>query len=180
MRLAELERVNDDLERRLESQAKQKMSLEAEISYLDRHWSSKYAELENERDAWKGAVDAERRRSSGLREQIIRKDRELHRMLQRKYDGRGGTASQQPLKQPVGVWGNQSANSSTTISNNSSSISNGSTISGGNNNANNEGKMGGSGASPQDLLKVTVQKERGGTKANESKGIGRLLDFFGI
>ena len=86
-RLAELERVNDDLERRLEIQAKQKMTLESELTAMERQWSMRYSELETERDAWKGAVEAERRRSSGLRDQISRKDRELHRMLQRKYDG---------------------------------------------------------------------------------------------
>jgi hypothetical protein len=89
-RLAELERVNDDLERRLEIQAKQKMTLESELTAMERQWSMRYSELETERDAWKGAVEAERRRSTGLRDQISRKDRELHRMLQRKYDGSRG------------------------------------------------------------------------------------------
>jgi len=74
-RLSELERVNDDLERRLESQAKYKMEMEAEFSRMERLWGTRYNEISEERDAWKGAVEAERRRCKGLREQISRKDR---------------------------------------------------------------------------------------------------------
>jgi hypothetical protein len=101
LRLAELERVNEDLEKRLERQAKEKMSLEAEINATDRAWAERFAQLETERDAWRGTVQAEQRKNASLREQVYRKDKELHRMLQRKYDGApggggGGPNTRQP------------------------------------------------------------------------------------
>eukprot|EP00519_Triparma_laevis_P015061 CAMPEP_0182490588 /NCGR_PEP_ID=MMETSP1321-20130603/394_1 /TAXON_ID=91990 /ORGANISM="Bolidomonas sp., Strain RCC1657" /LENGTH=380 /DNA_ID=CAMNT_0024692801 /DNA_START=355 /DNA_END=1497 /DNA_ORIENTATION=- len=158
-RLATLERVNDDLERRLERMAKEKMRLEAECVATERHWAEKYAELENERDQWKKNVDTEQRKNGHLREQIYRKDKELHRILQRKYDGGPGKlppgappANTNPQTRPTSL--------STTISPPA---------------FNPPGKP----YTPQDLLEKDV-KEPVKETVKERRAVNSLLDFFGM
>lgn len=166
-RLAELERVNDDLERRLEIQAKQKMTLESELTAMERQWSVRYSELETERDAWKGAVEAERRRSAGLRDQISRKDRELHRMLQRKYDGgRDGRAGSQMGSNPPPVLSGKISPDPKSSSRHPPPSSLG-----------REGRQRRDGKSPLDLL---AEPELLESHENKKGSLGVLFDFFGM
>lgn len=83
-RLAELERVHGDLEARLELQSTGKMEIERTLEIREQQWSKQIAELEKERDHWKAVVEAERTKNSRLMDQVVRKDQDIHRMLQRK------------------------------------------------------------------------------------------------
>lgn len=85
-RLSELERIHDDLETRLELQTKQNMELEKRLDEQKQSWSSKCEGLEKDLDSWKNLVQVERTRNDRLREQLIKKDKEIHKMMQRKYD----------------------------------------------------------------------------------------------
>jgi len=158
-RVGELERVNDDLEGRLERQAVEKMGLEAEIGALDRGWGERFRELEEERDAWRGTVQSEQRKNNHLREQVYRKDKELHRMLQRKYDGGTGNPSGRP---PV-TAGRPPTNSTAVDRMRGESV--GRDVRGGE-----------SHKSPQDLL---AAREKGG-EVKEQRALRGLFDFFGL
>lgn len=87
-RLADLERIHDDLEARLELQTKERMDLEARLDEREKSWAAKCEALEKERDEWKGFVQTERTKNERLLDQVHRKDKDIHRMLQRKYDHR--------------------------------------------------------------------------------------------
>uniref|UniRef100_A0A7S2KAU5 Uncharacterized protein n=1 Tax=Leptocylindrus danicus TaxID=163516 RepID=A0A7S2KAU5_9STRA len=93
-RLTDLERVHDDLEIRLEEQTKARMDLEAELDAQQRMWSERYAQLEKERDEWKNKVSAEQNKNELLLKQINHKNKEIHRMIQHKYDVTSGGAPQ--------------------------------------------------------------------------------------
>ncbi|GMH79858.1 hypothetical protein TrLO_g2717, partial [Triparma laevis f. longispina] len=158
-RLATLERVNDDLERRLERMAKEKMRLEAECVATERHWAEKYAELENQNNQWKKNVETEQRKNGHLREQIYRKDKELHRILQRKYDGGPGKlppgappANTNPQTRPM------SLSTSITPPNH----------------------INGKPYTPQDLLESQPNKEPVKETVKERRAVNSLLDFFGM
>merc|ERR1712232_318762 len=49
-------------------------------------WSERYAQLEKERDEWKNKVSAEQNKNELLLKQINHKNKEIHRMIQHKYD----------------------------------------------------------------------------------------------
>jgi len=83
-RLADLELSHDDLERRLEIETQKRMSLEQDLDRQNRDWQQKYEILEKERDSWKTMVNAERAKNERLLDQVYRKDKEIHRFIQRK------------------------------------------------------------------------------------------------
>jgi hypothetical protein len=83
-RLVELERVHGDLEARLELQSTGKMEIERTLEVREQQWSKQIAELEKDREHWKAVVEAERTKNSRLMDQVVRKDQDIHRMLQRK------------------------------------------------------------------------------------------------
>lgn len=83
-RLAELERYHSDLEGRLEVESNRRMELERTLDDRERTWADQISELENERDNWRDVVQQERTKNSRLLEQVVRKDQDIHRMLQRK------------------------------------------------------------------------------------------------
>jgi len=85
-RLAELERVHDDLELRLERKSTDRMELEATLEQREKEWASRCEGLERERDSWKKTVETERTKNERLLDLVYRKDKEIHRMIQRKYD----------------------------------------------------------------------------------------------
>lgn len=89
-RLAELERIHDDLEARLELQTKERMELEERLELQERTWEAKCSDLEKERDQWKEDVLSERVKNERLLEQLNRKDQDIHRMLQRRFDAGHG------------------------------------------------------------------------------------------
>jgi len=83
-RLAELERVHGDLESRLEVESRGKKHLEMTLESREREWKEKFEALQSERDHWKKVVEAEQTKNSRLIDQVVRKDQDIHRMLQRK------------------------------------------------------------------------------------------------
>ena len=100
-RIQDLERINVDLEYRLEDQAKQCMLAEKECMTIKREWASKCETLQNEIDHWKNEFALEQSRSARLREQNSRTERELYRILQRKYELMRGNAGRQHPLQPT-------------------------------------------------------------------------------
>lgn len=92
-RILKLEKINVDLEGRLEEQAKQSNAVEAECIAIERKWSARCQSLEEEITQWKRECEKERQRGSQLREQLSRTERELYVILQRSYElRRGGPA----------------------------------------------------------------------------------------
>jgi hypothetical protein len=83
-RLLELERVHCDLEARLEVESKGRQRVEATLEVREREWAEKFERLESDRDKWKRLVDAEQIKNSKLIDQVVRKEQDIHRMLQRK------------------------------------------------------------------------------------------------
>ena len=83
-RLVELERIHGDLENRLELEARGRTQLEATLERRERSWTMKYHELEKDRDQWKNVVSQEQVKNARLFDQVVRKDQDIHRMLQRK------------------------------------------------------------------------------------------------
>lgn len=100
MRVMDLERINVDLEYRLEDQAKQCMTTEKECTSVERKWRAKCETLEKDIETWKRDYEAEKQRAARLREHLSRTERELYSILQRKYElmragpAGGGSSSQ--------------------------------------------------------------------------------------
>lgn len=86
-RLADLERIHNDLEVRLEMQTQERMDLEATLERHERGWTDKCDALTKDRDQWKRLVQTEQTKNEHLLNLVYRKDKEIHRMIQRKYDG---------------------------------------------------------------------------------------------
>lgn len=86
-RLAELERVHGDLEVRLEVESNRRMELEKTLEERERNWAEQIEVLEEERDQTKNLVKLERTKNARLMDQVVRKDQDIHRMLQRKVSG---------------------------------------------------------------------------------------------
>lgn len=85
-RLAELEAVHEDLEARLEKQTNERIELETTLETREKEWAVRCDALESERDQWKKTVEDERVKNERLLDLVYRKDKEIHRMIQRKYD----------------------------------------------------------------------------------------------
>lgn len=83
-RLAELERVHGDLESRLELESRGSVQLETTLEERERDWALKFKDLEADRDRLREVVKFEQTKNSRLRDQVVRKDQDIHRMLQRK------------------------------------------------------------------------------------------------
>ena len=83
-RLVELERIHGDLESRLELESRGRAQLETTLERRERSWTLKYQELEKDRDQWKSVVAQEEAKNARLFDQVVRKDQDIHRMLQRK------------------------------------------------------------------------------------------------
>jgi len=99
-RLSDLERVHCDLELRLELQSNRRMELERTLEDRERKWAEQIRLLEEDRESWKKLVDLEGRKNAKLMDQVARKDQDIHRMLQRKYDQKrdGGGNAQIPIR----------------------------------------------------------------------------------
>jgi len=96
-RVRDLERINLDLEYRLEDSAKQCMATEKECVAVETKWKDKNKELEKDIDTWKRTCADQELKTSKLREHLSRTEKELYGILQRKYElmrgpGRGGPA----------------------------------------------------------------------------------------
>lgn len=94
-RVRDLERINLDLEYRLENSAKQCMATEKECIAVEMKWKDKTKELEKDISTWKRTCADQELKTSKLREHLSRTEKELYGILQRKYElmrgpGRGG------------------------------------------------------------------------------------------
>lgn len=99
-RVQDLERINIDLETRLEDQAKQCMSVERECIAVERSWKEKNEVLETEIEEWKKKNATQEMKTDKLREHLSRTEKELYGILQRKYELMRG-----PGRGPVGPGG---------------------------------------------------------------------------
>ena len=83
-RLLDLERIHGDLETRLEEETNRRQQLETTLEAREREWANRFEELSKDRDHWKGVVQVEQTKNARLIDQVVRKDQDIHRMLQRK------------------------------------------------------------------------------------------------
>lgn len=83
-RLAELERVHSDLNSRLVINSKAKTQLETTLEERELQWALKFQELEADRDRLKEVVKVEQTKNARLRDEVVRKDQDIQRMLLRK------------------------------------------------------------------------------------------------
>lgn len=100
-RLVDLERTHKDLEHRLEIESRGRRQLEVTLEAREGDWSRKYEKLIKERDQWKAEKEKEEKKNKALLKHVSRKDQDIHRMLQRKYEHENVmTRSVQTLRQP--------------------------------------------------------------------------------
>lgn len=107
-RILKLEKINMDLEVRLEEQAKQSMAVEAECIAIDRKWAARCQKLEDEIAKWKKECEKEQHRNGQLREQLSRTEKELYVILQRSYElrrGQPGAGPGGPSGRPLDISG---------------------------------------------------------------------------
>jgi hypothetical protein len=100
-RVKNLEKINLDLEYRLEDSAKQCMEVEKQCVLVDQKWKAKMIENEKDIETWKRSFEAQQMKTDRLREHLSRTEKELYSILQRKYElmrgpGRGGPAGGGP------------------------------------------------------------------------------------
>ncbi|KAF0691278.1 Aste57867_17456 [Aphanomyces stellatus] len=82
----DLEYVNEDLERRLEYEARERINLDAMKADDEKRWDLERARLEDERLVWEKKCDDEGKRRAIVEERLRRAEKELYRMHQKKYD----------------------------------------------------------------------------------------------
>lgn len=82
----DLEYVNEDLERRLEQEALERIALDAQKADDERRWMQERAMLEEQRLLWEKKYEEEGRRRAAVEERLRRAEKELYRMHQKKYD----------------------------------------------------------------------------------------------
>mmetsp|Transcript_49202 Transcript_49202/g.138365 ORF Transcript_49202/g.138365 Transcript_49202/m.138365 type:complete len:225 (+) Transcript_49202:293-967(+) len=132
-RLNELERVHGDLETRLEQESRGRAQLETTLEQREREWASKFKELESDRDHWKDIVKQEKSKNAKLIHQVYRKDQDIQKMLQRKYDKKGDSPSSSNAsirnvrhlisERPGTTGGSQASNNETLANNNNNNRS---------------------------------------------------------
>lgn len=94
-RVSELEKSHDDIEKRLEMACKKNMDLEAQLEDEQQKWANSRESLEKEAETWRSRAQLERTNNERLLDQLNRKDKEIHRMIQRKYDAAKNTHQHQ-------------------------------------------------------------------------------------
>lgn len=97
-RIGKLEKINVDLEKRLEDEAKQNLAMEKECVSIERKCKSKCDQLESIINKLNGELDTEKNKNTRLREQVSRTEKELYGILQRKYELMRGPASNNSSK----------------------------------------------------------------------------------
>jgi hypothetical protein len=101
-RIMNLEKINMDLEARLEEQARQSMAVERECMLIEQRWKAKNEELLVEIEKWKTSFRQEKLKGDRLREQVHRSERELYGILQRKYELMRGPGTNRSNPAPTG------------------------------------------------------------------------------
>eukprot|EP00611_Tribonema_gayanum_P030126 TRINITY_DN8280_c0_g1_i1.p1 TRINITY_DN8280_c0_g1~~TRINITY_DN8280_c0_g1_i1.p1 ORF type:complete len:211 (-),score=73.35 TRINITY_DN8280_c0_g1_i1:294-926(-) len=85
-RCGDLERINVDLELRLERQAKERMTVDREIAESNQAWEARLLAAATEAAEARAKLENEVRLGDIARDKLRRTERELHRILQKKYD----------------------------------------------------------------------------------------------
>ncbi|CAM9503016.1 unnamed protein product [Chrysoparadoxa australica] len=85
-RVADLERISLDLEKRLEAQARDRMAMDREMNETTRVWESRVQAAKDDSAQWKVKYAKEKNHCEKIQEKLRRTERELHRILQKKYD----------------------------------------------------------------------------------------------
>lgn len=85
-RLADLESQHRELQSRLEQETFDKLELERVLGEREREWAEKCARLEADRDTFKGEVKVEKEKNENWKAQVVRKEQDIRRMWQRKFD----------------------------------------------------------------------------------------------
>lgn len=108
LRVANLERINVDLEYRLEDQAKQCMNAEKECIETERMWRIKCDSLQEEVKNTRNDCEVLKTKGDRLRDHLSRTEREMYTILQRKYEIMRGPAG--PSKGNGSRGGSQNPN----------------------------------------------------------------------
>ncbi|GMF37640.1 unnamed protein product [Phytophthora fragariaefolia] len=82
----DLEYVNEDLERRLEHEALDRITLDAQKAEDEKRWQQEKAALQEQLKSWEARFEEETRRRAMAEERLRRAEKELYRMHQKKYD----------------------------------------------------------------------------------------------
>lgn len=84
--LASLQSIQADLETRLEYQTVQRIQSEATLESQEIQWAERFRCLEAERDEWKEQTKKEQTKNERLLGFVNRKEKEIQKMIQRKYE----------------------------------------------------------------------------------------------
>jgi len=157
-RLSDMQSVQDDLELRLEQSTKQKLNMERQLEKLNTQWVQKCSHLEDDRDTWTKRCGEERGRNERLSNLVNRKDKEIQRMIQRKYDSAKSSHHSSHMKRSESARATSTQQQTTSTSSSKTHAH----------------MM--QGISPHDIL-----VERGsGDAIRERNVIHSLMDFFGM
>jgi hypothetical protein len=85
--IAELKNTNNEMESRLEYQARERLELEGTLEDKEDVWAEKCRQLEQVRDENMKALQAEKTTNRKLWDLVYAKEKEIQRAYQRKYDG---------------------------------------------------------------------------------------------
>lgn len=118
-RLIQMQSVQDDLEHRLEQFTKEKLFMEKEWEELNSKWIKQCNGLEGERNTWIKLCSDERGKNERLSNMMNRKDKEIQRMIQKKYDsGKGqghGHSHSTHMKRSESYRGSSSSKAQSTM-----------------------------------------------------------------
>ena len=78
------ETLLEDLESRLEQETLQKLKLQETLESCNVKHKKEKVRLENDVDMWKNRVQVEKMKNKKLLEEVNKKDKEIHKMMQRK------------------------------------------------------------------------------------------------
>jgi chromosome segregation ATPase len=88
-RAQRLERINNELEYRLEDQAKQCMAAEKDCLDIRAEWALRCDQLAKEIENWKREFTSQQLNSDRLRDHLSRTEGELYVIIQRKHENSG-------------------------------------------------------------------------------------------
>jgi len=99
--LTSLQSIQSDLEVRLEHQTAERIQLEATLENQQGHWAERCRRLETERDEWKEMVNKEQAKNDKLLGFVKRKEKEILKMIQRKYEPNQRPTSRSNTNVPI-------------------------------------------------------------------------------
>jgi len=99
--LVSLQSIHADLEVRLEHETAERIQLEATLESQQGQWAERCRRLETERDEWKEMVTKEQTKNDKLLGFVKRKEKEILRMIQRKYEPNQRPTSRSTANVPI-------------------------------------------------------------------------------